>query len=322
MLVFATSPVLTTPNLGTPSAAVLSNAIGLSLTTGVVGVLPIANGGTNSSVALNSNRIMTSIGGAIVELSAMTANKVSFYSATGLPTFNTNIEVDNINTRMYIGGVTPTDILQLGASTTSHASLRLTAGVAPTSANDGAMWNDSVQKAFFVKVAGVNQAVGTTLYTQINTGIVGNTTTETTIINTAGATGTTTIPINFLTLDKTLRITAFGTFTRAAGNVTLRFKVGGVTFAATATTNPSNATNGVFTLDVIMTCRSTGALGAVFTQGIFRNVDGNTSFSMPNTTTNSIDTTVANVMDLTYQNSALNAANNVACTNVTIQVLN
>lgn len=85
-LVFGTSPTLTTPALGTPSAVVLTNATGLPLTTGVTGTLPAANGGTGFSTYATGDLIYASATNTLAKRAAGTNGHVLTMSG-GVPTW-------------------------------------------------------------------------------------------------------------------------------------------------------------------------------------------------------------------------------------------
>jgi hypothetical protein len=75
-LVFATSPTLVTPILGTPTSATLTNATGLPLTTGVTGILTGTNGGTGVNNGSNTITIAGNLShsGAFTQSFVATAN--------------------------------------------------------------------------------------------------------------------------------------------------------------------------------------------------------------------------------------------------------
>ncbi len=92
--VMQASPTLTTPNIGTPTAGVLTSCTGLPLTTGVTGTLPIGNGGTGQ----------TSASGAFNALSPMTTQGDIIYGGTSGA--GTRL-VAGTSSQVLIGGTTP-----------------------------------------------------------------------------------------------------------------------------------------------------------------------------------------------------------------------
>jgi hypothetical protein len=160
---------------------------------------------------------------------------------------------------------------------------------------------------------------------------ISNSIVETTLVTTG--VGTVSIPENFLSSGKSIKIKAYGYYSSTAapsGTLRLKLKFGTTTIIDTlANSLDASVSNAYWQFESIITCRSAGALGTVIGQGaFFHRVSDPTPVDRPIIISNAtltaavtIDTTASNSIDLTAQFDTASASNSISCTNLLIEAV-
>lgn len=169
-----------------------------------------------------------------------------------------------------------------------------------------------------------NYATGT-IFSQTASATIANSVAEITLVGTG--VGSTTLPANFLLAGKTIMVMMYGTIASIL-TPTLRVKVklgSTVIIDTTAATLATITGTNLFTTSGMIACRTTGATGTVFGQGMqlyYTGVTGLAGIASPNTTTSTIDTTTSQVLDVTVQWGTASASNTITSTNLSVFVMN
>ena len=195
----------------------------------------------------------------------------------------------------------------------------------PDEAYNATTWNGSLEVPTKNAIRDKIETMPSVPFIQTANATVANTITETTLIGTG--IGTMTIPANVFTVGKTLRLTWRGILSDT-GTPTLRIrvKIGSTTIGDTGALALAGViTNEEWSVNYIMTCRTTGVTGTIFGQGDF-NFDNAASegltFGMPSTTTTTIDTTIPQLLSITAEWGTADPTDTITSTNGILEFLN
>lgn len=162
---------------------------------------------------------------------------------------------------------------------------------------------------------------------------VTNTTTETTLFGTgigsltlpAAATEAdpvTTVP--FWYIGKTLRVTMRGYMNKGSTSTTRKYTlyIGGSSVITKTTAAGTTAlSNDGWVIDILLTCRTTGATGTLYAQGKVDHESISNAWLI-GTSTFTFDTTADNALDVQFKWSATDASHSIVTTDAVVEALN
>ena len=157
------------------------------------------------------------------------------------------------------------------------------------------------------------------IFAQTQTVTVANTAAETTLVGTGQ--GSVTLPANFFYAGKSIKLTMLGYHSSTANpNITINLKLGGTTISTTGAHSSGNGSNDVFKIENWITCRTAGATGTIFAQGEYDEIHTSGLVAgMPNTGTDTIDTTGTLAVNITVTWGTADPGNTISATNFIIE---
>jgi hypothetical protein len=233
-------------------------------------------------------------------------------ATTNYGLYTTGATPSYIGGNLGIGQTTATARLHLpaGSAAASTAPLKLATGPLLTTTEAGTF--EFLTPTFACTPVATRRALCLSSDSITANTTVANTVTETTLF-------TGTVAANEMAAGKRFRATLAGRYSGlGTDNWTMRFKMGGTTFL-TLTSTAAVVTNGLFSAEFTVTCRTTGAAGTVI--GNAWAIANNGLLSSADTGTHTVDTTAAENLTVTLQWSAASASDTLTLTEATLELL-